>query len=236
MRVRIYKSTIVFHDTITLEGAELHYIKNVLRLKPMDKVEIFNHTISLQCELIEITKNNATLNVTHYSDVNENLHNVHLFICIVKGDAMCDIVNSVTQLGIKAITPVISQNCYTRDINESRLNAVAISAIQQCNGYILPKINPKIQFNNLPKSINILYGSVLDKDNSNTLIKCISNHQRNEIGILIGPEGGFSASELEILETQSNFYGINLGSRIMRTETACTTIIALLLQHIKAAR
>jgi len=151
-----------------------------------------------------------------------------------KGDKMAYIVEKATELGVKAIIPVITERSQVRQTNrDRRWERIAIEASKQCGRVIPPKIFPIRSFRSViedryESTLNIIF-----YENSNNNIKeYFSNNSQPplNIAIFIGPEGGFSEGEIK-LASEQGFTPLGLGPRILRTETASIVTIAVL-QHL----
>lgn len=131
-------------------------------------------------------------------------------------------LEKATEIGINEISPIICKNSERKTINEERCEKILIAAMKQAQNSILPRINKLTPFSEFLKKINT-YTFIAHCHNTEKLdFKTILLEDKNtkeEITILIGPEGDFSKKEIissENLGAQS----INLSKNRLRTETA----------------
>lgn len=130
-------------------------------------------------------------------------------------------VEKATEIGVAEITPIHCQNSERPRINIDRLNKKAVSAIKQNQSLWLPEINPLIPFSELvAQHVNSykLIAFVEDKDKAPKLWE-LKNRSTSKTTILIGPEGDFTAAEVQ-LAVSKGYQMVSLGDNVLRTETA----------------
>jgi 16S rRNA (uracil1498-N3)-methyltransferase len=225
-------------NIVNIIGEDVKHIYKVLRLECGDKI------------IVNDTCGNEFLSVITYVDKqkveakleekinknNESPINVYLFQGLPKSSKMDLIVQKGVELGIKEITPVITQRVVVKnEIGEfkklDRWNKIALEACKQSKRSIISTINNPIYFDDLIKNSDQFDLIVVPYENAEnfgikSMIKEI-NKDIKSIAIIIGPEGGFEASEIETLK-EKGAYIVTLGPRILRTETAgfvCTSIL-----------
>ena len=140
-------------------------------------------------------------------------------------------VQKSTELGVTEITPVYTEYGEVR-LKSERLDKkllhwqkIAISACEQSGRLHVPTIHSPISLLELPIG-ECVNRWMLEPRGTDTFPKSISD---NSVELLIGPEGGFSAAEIDWAKS-NNFRIVALGSRILRTETAPVAALAIL-QH-----
>ncbi|MBT8146312.1 MAG: 16S rRNA (uracil(1498)-N(3))-methyltransferase [Gammaproteobacteria bacterium] len=228
---RIYQEQKLFIGaTLVLERDSAHYLGRVLRLRPGDSVNLFNSEDGeFAAELIELGKNQAQLRITGPVDNQANPQlSVNLGLGLSRGERMDYAVQKSTELGVATITPLVTERCEVR-LNTERLKSrqahwqrVAIAACEQCGRSKVPIIN-------LPQELSEWLnerpgGLVLDARADAAL----ADLQIGEsVNLLVGPEGGFSEEELDSALSQ-DYTGIQLGPRILRTETAPIAALSVL--------
>ena len=239
-----------FFENIQLENAniiQLNYdnsckIINVLKLKINQEIYLFNNTnFEFFSKIIKIS--HKTVYVEILNTIKNNLESplkIHLAQAIAKHDNMDLIIQKSTELGVDEITPIISDRTivkpknYTNKLDHWR--KIAIAACAQCGRNLIPRINSIISFKDFIKIVNqqptinepclklILSPSIL-LPLPNLLDNQFNTYKR--IWIIIGPEGGFTPSELNLAH-QNRFNLKSLGPRILRTETTPIAIISIL--------
>ena len=121
-----------------------------------------------------------------------------------------------TELGISQITPLICENSEKRKVNTERLERILISSLKQSNQFFKPKINLTNTFENfiLNNKDQLLMANL---KTSNKL--CEKLFTKPNICLMIGPEGGFSDSEIDLAKKQ-DIKEVTLGNSRLRSETA----------------
>lgn len=220
-------------STVSLsENAATHATK-VMRLKVGDTLTLFcGDGIDYTCTLVSLEKKNVLARVDAHKKIdNESPLNIKLLQGISSGDRMDVTIQKAVELGVTAIYPINTDRSVvklTAERAEKRVEhwqGVAIAACEQSGRAVVPKVHAPLTLaqwlsqHDIQQDLNILLNPVGAKKLTE-LVKPNSN-----IHLLIGPEGGLSATEIALANSQ-HFQSIVLGPRILRTETAALTAIA----------
>lgn len=229
MKIRIYIKDLKNEEFVKILDKDLHYLKNVLKVKINDEIIIFNENGEFKYLVKDINKNYIHCQFLNFERQSENLPKIHLMQSIIKGEKMSEVIENAVQAGVTEFTPILSDNCYIRNVNIEKLYLNAKTALQQSNGMNMIKINEPIKFAEVKELINkddlLLYGNLsAKKDSINNILNKVKLAQ--QISILIGPEGGFSEREINDMDKMKNSIGIQIGSRIFRAESASLAILA----------
>lgn len=226
------------NNQVKINGEDVNHIKNVLRLNKKEKIIVCNKETckSYIAELDSITKEEVICNIVDEKLVStEPAVNIDLFQGLPKSDKMEHIIQKTTELGVKRIYPVIMERCVVKidKKDESkkivRWQKIAESAAKQSKRDFIPKVENIINLENickiLPKYDIILLA--YENEDSNTLKQELQKikKQNANIGVVVGPEGGFTKNEVNILET-AGAKCVTLGKRILRTETAPIVLLS----------
>ena len=226
------------NNQVIINGEDVNHIKNVLRLNKKEKIIVCNKETckSYIAELDSITKEEVICNIVEEKLVStEPAVNIDLFQGLPKSDKMEHIIQKTTELGVKHIYPVIMERCVVKidKKDESkkivRWQKIAESAAKQSKRDFIPKVENIINLENickiLPKYDIILLA--YENEDSNTLKQELQKikKQNANIGVVVGPEGGFTKNEVNILET-AGAKCVTLGKRILRTETAPIVLLS----------
>lgn len=235
MRIpRIYHpSPLIVDQQVELAPDAVNHLVNVLRLKPGHPIVLFNGDGNeYSAELLTIEKRKACASVDAKLSISvESPLAIHLGQGISRGDRMELVMQKAVELGVTDITPLITERCGVK-LNEQRWQKklqqwqkIIISACEQCGRNSLPTLHPATQFN--------------DWVNHSTQQLRLTLHPRAEksirhlsvppqgVRLLIGPEGGFSDGEIYTTE-EAGFQTVQLGPRVLRTETAALATITAL--------
>ena len=170
---------------------------------------------------------------------------IHLVQAVPKGPKLDFIIQKTTELGVNAITPVISERAVVRIEKERaedklrRWKKIALEAAQQSNRLDVPDIAPPVSFHDYIASfqkgdLNLLLYEGEKKRGIKEVIKGAKEGKSvvKSIILLIGPEGGFSHEEVDVA-VEAGFTPVSLGDLILRTETAPIVALSILRYEFK---
>ncbi|AGF54699.1 16S rRNA (uracil1498-N3)-methyltransferase [Clostridium saccharoperbutylacetonicum] len=224
-------------------GDDVKHIYKVLRLSEGEEVVLNNcEGIEYLGKIASITKSEVIVNIIKKLDINnESKVKVHLFQGLPKGQKMDLIVQKGTELGIVEFIPTLTARVDVKLKGEfkklDRLNRIALEASKQSKRSIVPQVKEVIEFKEALDRLKEMDLVLVPYENAEDFgIKSLIRNLEKEnadlsniknVGILIGPEGGFEEEEIDTLKKQGA-YIVTLGNRILRTETAGFTATALI--------
>jgi 16S rRNA (uracil1498-N3)-methyltransferase len=219
-----------------ITGSDAHQIRNVLRLKVGDKLELLDGTGSVYTAEIEtIEKNKVSCNVLDSrKQTAESKTQVTLAQCLPKAKKMDLIIQKCTELGVAKIIPTLSERAIAKGEKLPRWQKIAKEAAEQSGRASIPEISPLTKFEDVLK-LKDQYDLALipwELEKETTLKKVLSTHRPNHLLIVIGPEGGFSQKEIEQAQ-QAGCQPISLGRNILRTETAGLAVMAMIMYELE---
>ena len=233
----------IVDNIATIDGEDVKHIYKVLRLKVKEKVSINNcEGKEYLGEINYIDKSSVTVNLLEESSINnESPIEVYLFQGMPKSTKMDLIVQKNTELGVKAITPVITNRVEVKtELKEfkkvDRWNRIALEAAKQSKRSLIPEINVPIEFQKLLEELKNMDLVVVPYENEEgygikKLVENIEKEKIKKVAIVIGPEGGFEESEISKLK-EIGARIVTLGPRILRTETAGFTCLSLIMYEL----
>lgn len=238
------ESSQIQKNTITIEGPDLNHMKNVLRIKPGEKVEISDgSSIRYICELDEYEQDQAKLRIcdTEEDDV-ELPSRIYLFQGLPKADKMELIIQKAVELGAYEVIPVVTKRAVVK-LDEkkaakkiARWSAIAEGAAKQSGRNRIPQIHDVMTFAEALKFAQEMDVRLIpyEKAEGMSTMKSAVDQVRpgQSIGVFIGPEGGFEEAEIE-RAMDEKIIPVSLGKRILRTETAGLTILSILMYHLE---
>ena len=226
-----------------IDGEDVKHIYKVLRLQIGDTVSINNSEGKEYLgEITAIDKKLVNISLIEENSINnESPIDVYLYQGMPKSTKMDLIVQKNTELGVKSITPIITERVIVKtELKEfkkvDRWNRIALEACKQSKRTLVPQINVPIEFDNLLEELKCMDLVVVPYENEDgygvkKLVKDIAGVNINKVAIVIGPEGGFEESEiLKLKEMGARI--ITLGPRILRTETAGFTCLSLIMYEM----
>ena len=220
--------------TVTLAGEDVRHMVTVLRLRPGDTVTLVDgQGLECEAEILSVSAGTATLQCGPLRACkSEPKHRVTLFQCLPKAGKLETVLQKGTELGLFALCPVVSERCVVlpgKEFEKKRIRyqKVAEEAAKQSRRGIIPEVLPLQILKHLDFSG---YDTVLlayEEETEMTLKKALAE-AGEKIALIIGPEGGFSQEEAELLKSKGAV-SISLGPRILRTETAGPAALAEIL-------
>ena len=224
-------------------GDDVKHIYKVLRLSEGEEVVLNNcEGTEYLGKISSISKSEVVVDIIEKLDINnESRIKIHLFQGLPKGQKMDLIVQKGTELGIFEFIPTITSRVDVKLKGEfkklDRLNRIALEASKQSKRSIIPKVREVINFDKAINELKNMDLIVIPYENAEdfgikSLMRKLNEDNVNlndikEIGIVIGPEGGFEEEEINELK-DNGAHIVTLGKRILRTETAGFTATALL--------
>lgn len=235
-------------NTIIIKNEDVKHIKNVLRAKIEDTIDICDCNTSKNyiCKIQQIEDEKIYCNIVEEitSNVESNIQ-VSIFQGLPKADKMELVIQKSIELGAYDITPVEMKRCVVK-LNEKdktkkiqRWQKIAESAAKQSGRDRIPNINPIIDIKNLCEKTKE-YDLVLvayENEKENTLkqeLKRIKNDKNKElkIAVVIGPEGGIDIQEINKFR-ENDAKIITLGNRILRTETVALNMLSIIMYELE---
>lgn len=221
------------HDVVRLSEDAAHHVSRVLRMAGGQTLLLFNGTnLTYNAEIIVVDRKKVTVRIlSGQTESCESPLRLHLGQVISRGEKMEFTIQKSIELGVNVITPLFSSRCGVK-LEESRLakkrqqwQKIAIAACEQCGRNIVPEIRETMPLENWLAE---------DDDSLKLNLHPRAGYRINRLApsttrirLLIGPEGGLSPEEI-VMSAQHGFIGIQLGPRILRTETSALTAITAL--------
>lgn len=222
---RIYydnRENITDNKELILPNRWNNHLINVFRIKIYNEIIIYNEEYGeWLCSITSINKNKVLVKCNKLLRYYKSNINASLAFCLIKYDNIKLIIEKCTELGITDFYPLISSYTQFNKINIDKLNLIAIQASEQSERLDVPTIhnicNINDFINNLPR--NIKWYSAIERTSSNNIII------NNNVGFIVGPEGGFSEKEKQLLNSKT--MQISISKNVLRAETACISCASL---------
>lgn len=238
MRVpRLFQDTYLsVGDNIVLDAQATVHVTRVLRLKPGDEVIVFNgRGGEYHGRLVAQEKRSAHIFLERFfkPDVESPL-NITLAQGISRGERMDYTVQKAVELGVTRIVPLLTERTGVnlqggrKQRRREHWQSIVSSACEQCGRNQLAELE---DIETLPRYLAHCAETgpatrlVLHHRTQQSLAQLPLRN--NEVVLLVGPEGGLSATEIALAQ-QAGFEAIRFGPRVMRTETAAVAALAVL--------
>lgn len=214
-------------EKVVLTGEDARHIGRVLRMAPGDEVTVCDKEgTDYYCKIDKITKEDVTLSVIKSEACPAELElKITLYQCIPKAGKMDSIIQKATELGAFEIVPVLSERCVAKGEKAERWQKIAYEAAKQCKRGVIPKVRNTLTFSEAIEELKEKELAFMPYEEARD--GKITYSGEKSAGFIIGPEGGFSPVEVK----KASGAGIKictLGKRILRTETAGSTVLSVL--------
>ena len=202
---------------ISLDKEKSHYLKNVMRKKQNEEINIFNQNEEWVAKVTY--KGGMKLlpkNLIRKSKINDDI-----WVCfsLIKSKKMNYLIEKISEIGVKKIVPIVSTFSESFTPNYSRLKKIALEAVEQSEGMNIPIIEEKKTLkeilNNWDLDRKIIFCD--EKGNGTEIMKV--KLMKKKLAIFIGPVGGWSEQDRQWFECL-DFINVSLGSNILKVDTA----------------
>ena len=228
-KIRLYiDHPLAAGQPVPLEQGQAHYLSGVMRQKPGDRVRVFNgRDGEWLAELDQAGKRGGSVTPVEPSAPQQVPPDLWLCFAPIKKARTDFIVEKAAEMGAARILPVQTDHTNSERIRQDRLQAHAIEAAEQCGGTYVPPVDDLTPLSRLldgwDEARRILWADEALAGPAQTL----AGLQGGPWAILIGPEGGFSATERARLRSLPFVTPVSLGPRILRADTAAVAALAL---------
>ena len=231
----LVSGTLINGAEVELDGDRSRYVGKVLRARVGDSLQLFNGDgPEWSATITNISKSSVVLQVGEcVQKVVESPLKIHLVQGISRGDRMDLVVQKATELGVKRITPVLTEygvvklDAERAEKRREHWQKIANSACEQSGRTRLPLVDRPLPlkhwFGEKPASVGAEL--ILTPGAAEPLAAIPA--PETKVCVLIGPEGGFSDIETEDAAV-AGFRAVSLGPRVLRTESAAIATLAVL--------
>lgn len=230
-------------NVIQIIGPDVNHIKNVLRMKPGDRLVVSEvEDQDYYCVITEITAEHVTVSVEEEAEAAELPARLYLFQGLPKSDKMELIIQKAVELGAYQIIPAAMKRSVVK-LDEkkqksriARWNGIAASAAKQSGRGMIPVVTGVMTMDEVLQAaakldmLLVPYENARGMEAAREALALVKPGM--DIGILIGPEGGFDQAEIEMLQ-KSGARTMSLGRRILRTETAGLSALTLCMYQLE---
>jgi 16S rRNA (uracil1498-N3)-methyltransferase len=213
-----------------LDAGQAHRLRHVLRLAPGDAVAAFNaRDGEFLCTVAEFGRNGGSLAVGPRRRAPETEPDLWLLFAPIKRARLDWLVEKATELGAAALVPVWTERTQMERLNRERLAALAVAAAEQSGRLAPPEIRAAERLDRV----------IAGWDGRRRLFVCdesgggapatsaLAGLAPGPAALVVGPEGGFSETELDALGKVAFVTRIGLGPRVLRAETAAVAALAV---------
>ena len=229
------------NNTCIIEGEDVKHISKVLRCRVGEELEICdNDNNEYICEITNIDKSQVDLNILKRVDIKrESDLKIKVYQGLPKGPKMEMILQKLTEVGVDEIILVQTKRTVVKvddkkeDKKIERWERIIYEAAKQSKRGKIPKLRGVLSFKEALADMKENDFNIVPYENEKTkMIKqAIKGKDINNIGIFVGPEGGFEDTEINAIE-EIGGQSVSLGPRILRTETASLVASSIVLYEL----
>ena len=221
-----------------VRGDDYHYLFHVRRMRPGDRLVLFDgEGCEAEAEVKTIGSRSATLEVGARVAVApaRTAPRITVILSLIKGERMDSCLTKLVELGVGRIVPLQAERSVVRldgeraEKRRERFRGQVRAAVQQCRAMQVPVVDPICHLAQaLARTAQVPHKLVFwEGAKAVPLRSALPERPPGEVAMLVGPEGGLSADEVEEA-TAAGFTAVGLGPRILRADTAAVAGAAIL--------
>src|SRR5262245_44412662 len=231
------------HQQVKLTSDEARHLREVLRLKPGDRVYVFDgEGKEFVCAVRTATREFSDLEILEEVEPArpESPLKLSLAVALLKGEKFDLAVQKATELGVRQIIPLVTRHSDIRLRDEGdalkrvmRWQRIAFEAAKQSGRAFVPQVTPPLTLANLladplaPESLQVIFS---ERNGESLAMATAAVSDVRSVTAMVGSEGGWSDEEIEMAR-EAGARIVTLGGRVLRAETAAIAVTALL-QHL----
>jgi 16S rRNA (uracil1498-N3)-methyltransferase len=214
---------------LPLDRDQGNYLGNVLRLTMGDRVLVFNGRDGEWQAVIAGRKRADALEIQSLARPQTTLPDMVYAFAPLKHARLDYMAQKAVEMGASTLQPVITRHTQVSRLNTDRMRANAIEAAEQCGILTIAQVGEPMPLERWLAGRAALRLLVFCDEASDVTgpVAALQGAQHDGIDVLIGPEGGFSVEERELLKRQPRVLVLSLGPRILRADTAAVAALAL---------
>jgi 16S rRNA (uracil1498-N3)-methyltransferase len=207
-----------------------NYLINVLRMQAGDEVLVFNgRDGEWKAKLVQPSRKKVILEAVEQTRPQSSLPDLHYLFAPLKVGRLDYIVQKAVEMGAGLIQPVMTQHVQGKITSLERLQANVIEAAEQCGVLSVPNVAAPVKLKDMlerwPADRRIIFCD--EGEESHNPLPILAKVRERKLALLIGPEGGFSQEERQLLRSLPFVTAIPLGPRILRADTAAVAALAV---------
>ncbi|MFW6021035.1 MAG: 16S rRNA (uracil(1498)-N(3))-methyltransferase [Guyparkeria sp.] len=221
-------------ESVDLPAETVNYLRNVLRLKDGQPLELFNGRGRRARARLQLARRAASVQIeSSEASPSESVVPLTLLMALAKGEKMDLVIQKAVELGVTTIAPVETERSVLElkgkraEKREARWRQIMINACEQCGRDHLPRLEPIRTLGEALSATVSPLRLVLDPRAARPLTELRKQQRPDGVALLIGPEGGLTDDEVATAEGKG-FRALALGPRILRAETAAIASVSVL--------
>jgi 16S rRNA (uracil1498-N3)-methyltransferase len=233
-RLHVDRENISRGEICGLSEGQHHYLRNVMRLQPGDRVRAFNgRNGEWLAEVTEISKKNAIISFAEKIREQTASPDVWALASPVKKEAFDFMIEKSSELGASQFFPILCDRTVVPRVNRERLQAISTEAAEQCERLDVMEVATLMDMESLFETWSSGRKLIfcLERGEAPPIAQALQQIPRKTpLAVLVGPEGGFSDAEIARIKSQPFAVPVSLGPRILKAETALLAALACVQQ------
>ena len=209
---------------------QFHYLANVLRAEDGTELLLFNgRDGEWKAKIAFPTRKRIEMTPVEQTRPQPAPCDLHYLFAPLKVGRLDYLMQKAVEMGAGVLQPVMTQHVQGKITSIERLQANAVEAAEQCGILAIPEVKAPVKLRDLladwPKERRIVYCD--EGDAGQNPLPVLSGISERHLALLVGPEGGFSEGERQLLRSLDFVTAIPLGPRILRADTAAVAAMAV---------
>ncbi len=215
---------------VTCDKKQSHYLIHVMRVEEGDELTVFNGQDGLwKTCVVEASKKACVLEMVELLQPQETPREIHLCFAPLKQSPQHFLIEKATELGATHFYPLLTERTVVRNFKADKQRLTAIEACEQCERLDMPQFSPLQQLDKFLSTLDAERDTLYVCDERREAPTLFESYDSGKnIYVLIGPEGGFSPGEFEMLHRHSATCLIRLSPHVLRAETAAVVVLGQL--------
>jgi 16S rRNA (uracil1498-N3)-methyltransferase len=230
-KVRLYVESVLGEGArVAASDGQAHYLLHVMRAKVGDRVSLFNgRDGEWLARIVEAAKRGCTLECERLTAKQAGVPDLWLVFAPIKKTPADYLTQKATELGVRALQPVITRRTIVTRVNVERMRANAVEAAEQSGRLDVPEIREPLGFEKLlaawPRERRILFCDEAGEEAQ--IAEALRGAPDGPWAVFTGPEGGFDPAERAALRALPFVTPVSLGARILRADTAALAALSV---------
>ena len=217
---------------IDLSKEQIHYLGTVLRRKVGDELRIFNGgNGEWRAKIVELSRKAGAIMCTEQLRTPKPMPDIWLCFAPVRKHRTAFIIEKGTELGVSEFHPLQTERTQFPKLNVEKARLQAVEAAEQTERLDVPIVHPSYKYgiasflSQWPRDRPLIFAD--EAGDAQPALTVLNDMPQNSAAILIGPEGGFTQIERELLRAEEFVVPVSLGPRILRADTASLSLLTL---------
>ena len=230
-KVRLYVEAALGEGArLLLDGGQAHYLLHVMRAKLGERISLFNgRDGEWLAQIADTGKRDCTLACEKLTAPQREVPDLWLVFAPIKKTPSDYLSQKATELGVRALQPVLTRRTIVTRVNAERMRANAVEAAEQSGRLSVPEVHAPQHFDKLlaawPKDRRLLFCD--EAGDAPAMADALRTAPDGPWAVLTGPEGGFDPAERTALRALPFVMPVSLGERILRADTAALAALSV---------